>query len=242
MDIRSAELTKYAANSMLATKISFMNELSRLAEIVGADMSAVRQGIGSDARIGFHFIYPGIGYGGSCFPKDVNALVNTGREVGLKLSILEAVEDVNQLQRSLFVEKIKRHFNGNLQGKTFGVWGLAFKPETDDIREAPALDIISELVKSGAKVVAYDPIAIENTKEFFKGVAGVTFVDEQYRALEGADALLLVTEWKPFRSPDFPRMKSLLKQALIFDGRNQYEPATMKSMGFSYYCIGRAPV
>jgi UDPglucose 6-dehydrogenase len=242
MDIRSAELTKYAANSLLATKISFMNELARVAEVVGADMQAVRQGIGSDSRIGFQFIYPGIGYGGSCFPKDVNALVNTAREVGLNLSILEAVESVNQSQRPFFVDKINRHFQGNLKGRTFAMWGLAFKPETDDIREAPALDIIDSLLAAGATVVAFDPIAAANTKEHFKGCQGIRFVEEQYEALAGADALLLITEWKPFRSPDFTRMKSLLKSALIFDGRNQYEPATMKSLGFGYQCIGRAPV
>lgn len=242
MDIRSAELTKYAANSLLATKISFMNELSRVAEVVGADMQAVRQGIGSDTRIGFQFIYPGIGYGGSCFPKDVNALVNTAREVGLNLSILEAVESVNQSQRQFFVEKISRHFQGSMQGRKFAVWGLAFKPETDDIREAPALDIIDSLLAAGATVVAFDPIAAGNTREYFKGREGIRFVDEQYEALAAADALLLITEWKPFRSPDFPRMKALLKNALIFDGRNQYEPATMKALGFGYQCIGRAPV
>jgi UDPglucose 6-dehydrogenase len=242
MDIRSAELTKYAANSMLATKISFMNELSRVAEVVGADMQAVRQGIGSDARIGFHFIYPGIGYGGSCFPKDVNALVNTAREVGLNLSILEAVEAVNQSQRPFFVDKISRHFKGDLKGRTFAVWGLAFKPETDDIREAPALDIIDSLLNSGARVVAFDPIAAENTREHFKGREGIRFINDQYEGLAGADALLLITEWKPFRSPDFARMKTLLKNALIFDGRNQYEPAAMQALGFGYHCIGRAPV
>jgi UDPglucose 6-dehydrogenase len=242
MDIRSAELTKYAANSLLATKISFMNELSRVAEVVGADMQAVRQGIGSDARIGFHFIYPGIGYGGSCFPKDVNALVNTAREVKLNLSILEAVEAVNQSQRGFFFDKVSRHFKGDLKGKTFAVWGLAFKPETDDIREAPALDIIESLLEAGARVVAFDPIAAEHTKAHFKGKDGVRFVNDQYEALTGADALLLITEWKPFRSPDFPRMKSLLKTPLVFDGRNQYEPASMKALGFGYQCIGRAPV
>ena len=242
MDIRSAELTKYAANSMLATKISFMNELARVAEIVGADMAAVRQGIGTDVRIGFHFIYPGIGYGGSCFPKDVNALVNTARDAGTRLSILEAVEAVNQSQRTLFVEKIRHHFNGELAGKKFAVWGLAFKPETDDIREAPALDVIQSLLKAGATVVGYDPIATANVKEHFDGEQGVSFVDNQYDALSGADALLLITEWKPFRSPDFQRMKTLLKNPLIFDGRNQYDPATLKSLGFGYHCIGRAPV
>jgi len=242
MDIRSAELTKYAANSMLATKISFMNELARVAEAVGADMQAVRQGIGSDARIGFHFIYPGIGYGGSCFPKDVNALAKTAREAGVGLSILEAVESVNQSQRQFFVDKIRRYFKSDLKGRKFSIWGLAFKPETDDIREAPALDVIESLLEAGATVVGHDPVAAEHIKTHFKGRAGVTIADDQYEALSGADALLLLTEWKPFRSPDFPRMKSLLKNAVIFDGRNQYEPATMKSLGFGYQCIGRAPV
>lgn len=198
MDMLSAELTKYAANSMLATKISFMNELARVAELVGADMSAVRQGIGSDERIGFQFIYPGIGYGGSCFPKDVNALVNTARSVGSRLSILEAVEAVNQSQRRLFFEKVRRHFVGNLSGRKFAVWGVAFKPETDDIREAPALEVIDSLLKAGASVVAYDPVAADNARAHFSGRPGVTFADDQYAALEGADALLLITEWKPF--------------------------------------------
>jgi UDPglucose 6-dehydrogenase len=242
MDMLSAELTKYAANSMLATKISFMNELARVAELVGADMSAVRQGIGSDARIGFQFIYPGIGYGGSCFPKDVKALVNTARASGSRLSILEAVESVNQAQRRLFFEKIRRHFVGDVSGRKFAVWGLAFKPETDDIREAPAIDVIESLIKAGASVVAYDPIATANAKEYFSGNAGVTFANDQYEALAGADALLLITEWKPFRSPDFARIKALLKAPIVFDGRNQYEPADMKALGFSYQCIGRAAV
>lgn len=242
MDIRSAELTKYAANAMLATKISFINEISKLAEKLGADISAVRQGIGSDARIGFHFIYPGIGYGGSCFPKDVKALVSTGQENGIRLSILEAVEDVNQKQREFFIEKILRTFNNNLKGRSFAIWGLSFKPETDDIREAPALDIIRRLLKEGAVVKAYDPIASENVKAEFQGAANLNFSKSMYEAAEGADALLLLTEWKPFRSPDFVRMKGLMKQPLIIDGRNQYDPENMKQLGFKYQCIGRPSV
>lgn len=251
MDVRSSELTKYAANAMLATKISFMNEMSRVAEHVGADISAIRQGIGSDARIGFHFIYPGIGYGGSCFPKDVKALVRTGRENGLTLKVLEAVEEVNQNQRVFFVDKIKNHYGNNLRGKKFAVWGLSFKPETDDIREAPALNIIESLLKSGAQVQAFDPIAAKNTLEYFKAsypeflnvnANGSAFkiFDNQYDALKDADAMVLITEWKPFRSPDFDKMKALMKAPVIFDGRNQYDPVQLSALGFSYTCIGRS--
>jgi UDPglucose 6-dehydrogenase len=247
MDIRSAELTKYAANGMLATKISFMNEVARVAEKVGADISAVRQGIGSDARIGFHFIYPGIGYGGSCFPKDVKALVRTGRENGLEMQILEAVESVNQSQREFFTQKIERFFTSGLKGKKFAVWGLSFKPETDDIREAPALDIIEHLVQAGATVAAFDPIAIENTKNYLQQqkphtLTSVHFSDNQYEVLKQADALLLITEWKPFRSPDFAKMKSLMKAAVIFDGRNQYDPEQLRTNGYHYISIGRPDV
>jgi UDPglucose 6-dehydrogenase len=252
MDIRSAELTKYAANSMLATKISFMNELSRVAEKVGADMSAIRQGIGSDSRIGLHFIYPGVGYGGSCFPKDVKALTKTAREAGLNLSILEAVEGVNKSQRQFFVEKIRQYFKAELKGRKFAVWGLSFKPETDDIREAPALDVITALLQAGASVAAHDPIAVANTQEYFKTQVGksiskeqfaaLSFSEDQYSVLGAADALILMTEWKPFRSPDFAKMKGLMKAPVIFDGRNQYEPANMKSLDFRYQSIGRASV
>jgi UDPglucose 6-dehydrogenase len=244
MDIKSAELTKYAANAMLATKISFMNEIARVAEKVGADISAVRQGIGSDARIGFHFIYPGIGYGGSCFPKDVKALVRTARENGIPLEILESVEAVNQSQRKYFVDKISAHFQNNLKGKKFAMWGLSFKPETDDIREAPAIDIIEALVAAGAEVVAFDPIASENMIHHFKLdhpeiLKHFKTMDDQYEVLANADALLLITEWKPFRSPDFGKIKQLLKSPVIFDGRNQYDPEQMKISGFTYSCVGR---
>lgn len=243
MDIRSAELTKYAANAMLATKISFMNEMSRLAEKVGADISAVRQGMGSDSRIGFHFIYPGIGYGGSCFPKDVQALVRMGEENKSNLAILEAVEQVNKEQRQFFVDKIKNYFNGSLSGRKFAIWGLSFKPETDDIREAPALDVIERLVQEGATVCAYDPIASENIKNYFADDARVreklSVVNDQYTTLHDADAMLLLTEWKPFRSPDYAKMKSLMKNPAVFDGRNQYDPHLLKQHGFYYECIGR---
>lgn len=245
MDIRSSELTKYAANAMLATKISFINEISRLAEKVGADISAVRQGIGSDARIGFHFIYPGIGYGGSCFPKDVQALVRTGHENGSHLQILEAVEKVNKSQREFFVHKIKTHYKNNLSGLRFAVWGLSFKPETDDIREAPALDIIDALLAAGAHVVAHDPIAIPHVRAHYEKSQphmlneALQFSGNQYEALKQTDALLLLTEWKPFRSPDFEKMRTLMKAPVIFDGRNQYDPPQMTSLGFTYQSIGR---
>lgn len=247
MDIRSAELTKYAANAMLATKISFMNEISRIAEKVGADVSAIRQGIGSDSRIGFHFIYPGIGYGGSCFPKDVKALVRTGRENNVPMQILEAVEDVNKSQREIFVSKILKHYQNNLKGKKFAIWGLSFKPETDDIREAPAIDIIESLVSAGAEVLAYDPVAAENMLEHFKQnnpkiLPMFKVLDDQYEVLAGTDALLLVTEWKPFRSPDFTKIKAALKTPVIFDGRNQYDPEQMRTLGIKYSCIGRPSV
>ncbi len=242
MDIHSAELTKYAANAMLATKISFMNEISRVAEKVGADISAVRQGIGSDARIGFHFTYPGVGYGGSCFPKDVKALIQIGRDAGLKLEILDAVESVNQSQRGFFFEKIEAHFGKNLSGRHFAIWGLSFKPETDDVREAPALDIIELLLKAGATVTGHDPIANDHVREHFKNRREFQAENDQYATLKGADALILLTEWKPFRSPDFGKMKTLLKSPLIFDGRNQYEPEQMKELNFKYYSVGRKSV
>ncbi len=250
MDIRSAELTKYAANAMLATKISFMNEIAQVAEKVGADVTAVRNGIGSDARIGYHFTYPGIGYGGSCFPKDVKALRQTARENGLNVELLNAVENVNKSQRERFIKKIENHYAGaksktsTLAGRKFAVWGLSFKPETDDIREAPSLDIIGHLLRSGAHVAAFDPIAGENAREYFEKHEGskLEICTDQYTPLEQADALLLLTEWKPFRSPDFERMKSLLKQPVIFDGRNQYDLAQMRELGFRYFCVGRPPV
>ncbi|HSV98341.1 MAG TPA: UDP-glucose/GDP-mannose dehydrogenase family protein [Spirochaetota bacterium] len=238
MGVRSAELTKYAANAMLATRISFMNELSRLCEISGADIESIRQGIGSDTRIGMSFLYAGLGYGGSCFPKDVKALIRTSKEFGLDARVLMAVEEINREQRLLFADKIRQYFNGDIKGKTFAVWGLSFKPQTDDMREAPAIDIIGELRKSGAKFRAHDPVAMELAKSII-GEKGVEYMTNYYDALEGADALLLLTEWNQFRRPDYVRMKSLLKQPLIFDGRNQYDPAKMKELGFTYYCIGR---
>jgi len=238
MGVRSAELTKYAANAMLATRISFMNELSRLCEISGADIESIRQGIGSDTRIGMPFLYAGLGYGGSCFPKDVKALIQTSKEFGLESKVLKAVEEINHEQRFRFADNVKKHFGGDVKGKTFAVWGLSFKPQTDDMREAPAIDIISVLRDAGARFRAHDPVAMEVAKSII-GDKSVTYVSNYYDALEGADALLLLTEWNQFRRPDYERMKSLLKQPLIFDGRNQYDPAKMKEIGFTYYCIGR---
>jgi UDPglucose 6-dehydrogenase len=238
MDIVSAEMTKYAANSMLATRISFMNELSKLCEIVGADIEQVRRGIGSDSRIGKAFLYAGIGYGGSCFPKDVKALIYTSKEYGVEPRLLTAVEDVNYDQRMHFVKRIIKTFGENLSGKTFAVWGLAFKPNTDDMREAPSITIINELRKRGAKFRAYDPVAYETAKNVI-GDDSVEYFKDYYEALAGCDALLLLTEWHHFRTPDFDRMKSLLKEPVIFDGRNQYDPARMKERGFKYICVGR---
>lgn len=239
MDLKSSELCKYASNAMLATKISFMNELSRIAENVGADVIRVRQGMGADKRIGYEFTHAGLGYGGSCFPKDVKALVSTAKQVGLQPVLLEAVEEVNRTQRLRFIDKIKNHFSGNLTGKKIAVWGLSFKPETDDIREAPALDLIEEFLDAGAEVSGYDPIAAKNTLAHFKGRPGFSTVEHMYDALQDADALVLCTEWKPFRAPDFNKIKSLLKTPVIFDGRNQYEPHMMREMGIKYVCIGR---
>jgi UDPglucose 6-dehydrogenase len=238
MDIPSAEISKYAANAMLATRISFMNELSHLCEIAGADIESVRRGIGSDSRIGTAFLYAGIGYGGSCFPKDVKALIYTLKDYGFDAKILSAVEEVNKEQRSLFVNKVVSHLGENLNGKTFAVWGLAFKPQTDDMREAPAIDIITELRKRGASFKAYDPIAVENAQSII-GNERIEYVKNNYDTLEGADALLLLTEWHHFRKPDFDKIKSLMKSPVIFDGRNQYVPAKMKELGFTYFSIGR---
>ncbi len=239
MDLRSAELCKYASNAMLATKISFMNELSRISEKLGADISNVRLGMGADKRIGYQFTHPGLGYGGSCFPKDVKALVSSAKNLGLKAELLTAVESVNQSQRKWFYEKLTKHFNGDVAGKKFAIWGLSFKPDTDDIREAPALDIAKWLMEAGANVVGYDPIALNNVKQEFSGFDKFTGETDAYKALDGADAMILCTEWKPFRAPDFEKMKSLLKSPVIFDGRNQYEPEELKALGFTYYCIGR---
>jgi UDPglucose 6-dehydrogenase len=240
MGTRSAEMTKYAANAMLATKISFMNELSRLCEAIGADIAEIRNGIGSDSRIGYQFIYPGVGYGGSCFPKDVRALIQMYRQNGMEARIPEAVEAINNRQKQVLVDKVRNHFEGKLNGLVFAVWGLAFKPRTDDMREAPSRVIINALLESGAKIQAYDPVAIDEAKRVFGGREGLSYSRDQYEALNGADALLLITEWPQFRHPDFEKVKKALKQPLIFDGRNQYEPAQMKELGFIYHSIGRA--
>lgn len=236
MDIPSAEMTKYAANAMLATKISFMNDIANLCEIMGADVNWVRKGIGSDPRIGNKFIYPGVGYGGSCFPKDVKALIRTARENGHEMRILEAVEDVNDDQKMVMSTKIVRHFGEDLTGKTFAIWGLSFKPKTDDMREAPSVVIINELLKRGAKVRAYDPVAIEEAKHQLHDT--ITYAKDQYDALLDADALLLITEWPEFRLPNFDVVKKLLKGHVVFDGRNQYDRHELREMGFTYYGIG----
>ncbi|MBW6515213.1 MAG: UDP-glucose/GDP-mannose dehydrogenase family protein [Candidatus Cloacimonetes bacterium] len=239
MSIRSAEMTKYAANAMLATKISFMNEIARLCELTGADIAEVRHGIGSDTRIGYKFIYPGVGYGGSCFPKDVKALINMGKQQQLDLQILQAVEDVNERQKRVLAKKVKKHFGENLSGKTFAIWGLAFKPQTDDMREAPSIVIINMLLDAGATIRAYDPVALEEAKKVFHEREGISFFADEYQVLDGADALLLITEWHQFRYPDFEKIKKLLKNPVIFDGRNQYNHQKMKEMGFIHYSIGR---
>ncbi len=239
MDLRSAELTKYAANAMLATKISFMNELANLAERFGADIERVRVGIGSDPRIGYHFIYPGLGYGGSCFPKDVQALARSARGVGYEPRLLDSVEAVNKSQKQVLFAKISKHFGGNLKGKTFAVWGLAFKPGTDDMREAPSRVLLEQLWAAGAKVRAYDPAAMNETRRIYGERADLVFCTRARETLEGADALAIVTEWKEFRSPDFDNLKKQLKTPVIFDGRNLYDPVMMKKLGFSYYAIGR---
>jgi UDPglucose 6-dehydrogenase len=239
-NLRSAELIKYAANAMLATRISFMNELANLAEIVGADIEMVRQGIGSDPRIGYHFLYPGCGYGGSCFPKDVKALIKTAKDVaGFDLKLLKAVEEVNDLQKYILPKKIKKEFGDNLKGKHFALWGLAFKPNTDDMREASSRVLIGELIKAGATITAYDPVAMDEGKRIFKDEKSLSFVDTQDEALKNADALIIVTEWTEFRSPDFTLIKSSLKTPMIFDGRNLYDPKAVRALGFNYYPIGR---
>ena len=240
MDVRSAEMTKYAANAMLATKISFMNEIANICERVGADANMVRIGIGSDERIGYSFIYPGCGYGGSCFPKDVKALKKIAEEHHYTAKVISAVEEVNDAQKFVIAEKIVKRFGEDLTGKTFGLWGLAFKPGTDDMREAPSIYVVKELVKRGAKVKAYDPKAIEEAKEFYlKDVKGVEYTDSKYKVLENADALILLTEWKEFRSPDFEEIKTHLKSPVIFDGRNQYNIFKLEEKGFEYYQIGK---
>ena len=239
MDIASAEMTKYTANAMLATKISFMNEISNICEKVGADINKVRRGIGSDKRIGYSFIYAGCGYGGSCFPKDVQALIKTSEQYGHTPSILQAVEDVNARQKLVIPNKIVSRFGEDLTGLTFAVWGLAFKPDTDDMREAASITIIKELTGRGAKVVAYDPKAIKEAEGcYLKGNTNVTYVTSKYTALNDADALILVTEWKEFRSPDMEEIEKRLKNPIIFDGRNQYDRKELKKLGFEYYQIG----
>jgi UDPglucose 6-dehydrogenase len=236
MDIPSAEMTKYAANAMLATKISFMNDVANLCELVGADVNQVRKGIGSDARIGNRFIYPGIGYGGSCFPKDVKALIKIGMSNNYSMRILQAVEDVNENQKSRLLDKIMDHFS-NIEGKTFAIWGLSFKPQTDDMREAPSLVIIEKLLKSKAKVVAYDPVAMNEARHILGNT--ISFAKDPYDALLDADALIIATEWPEFRMPNYKVMERLIKNKLIFDGRNIFEPSEMKDMGYTYYSIGR---
>jgi UDPglucose 6-dehydrogenase len=240
MDIRSAEMTKYAANAMLATKISFMNEIANICEKVGADANQVRLGIGSDQRIGYSFIYPGAGYGGSCFPKDVKALTKIAKENGYTAELITAVEQVNDAQKLVIAQKIVKRFGENLTGLTFGIWGLAFKPGTDDMREAPSIYVIKELVKRGAKIKAYDPKAVNEAKEhYLKGVQNITYADSKYDVLKDSDALVLLTEWKEFRSPDFDKIKSLLKSPIIFDGRNQYIVYDLENKGLEYYRIGK---
>ncbi|WP_024560939.1 UDP-glucose dehydrogenase family protein [Franconibacter pulveris 601] len=239
MDIRSAELTKYAANCMLATKISFMNEISNLAERLGADIEKVRQGIGSDSRIGYHFIYPGCGYGGSCFPKDVQALIRTSEQIGYVPRLLKAVEDVNQDQKQKLPEFIRRHFGEDLSGKTFALWGLSFKPNTDDMREASSRVLMEELWKRGATVQAYDPEAMDETQRIYGHRDDLRLMGTKEAALHGADALVICTEWQAFRAPDFDIIKNSLKQPVIFDGRNLYDPGRLSKRGFVYYAIGR---
>ncbi|OGB28543.1 MAG: UDP-glucose 6-dehydrogenase [Burkholderiales bacterium RIFCSPLOWO2_12_FULL_61_40] len=242
MDARSAELTKYAANAMLATRISFMNELANLAETLGADIESVRQGIGSDPRIGYHFLYPGCGYGGSCFPKDVKALIKTAADHGHELKVLSAVENANALQKHILSQKVKARFGNDLAGRHFAIWGLAFKPNTDDMREAPSVEVIDDLLGAGATVTAYDPVAMQETQHLYANEPRITLADSPVAALDSvqpADALLIVTEWKVFRSPNFEEIKAKLKMPVIFDGRNLYEPEQMHQYGFEYYPVGR---
>ncbi|MBK1727423.1 UDP-glucose dehydrogenase family protein [Halorhodospira neutriphila] len=239
MDIRSAELTKYASNAMLATKISFMNELSNMAERLGADVEQIRLGMGSDPRIGYHFIYPGCGYGGSCFPKDVQALTRTGHDYGYRPELLEAVESVNRRQKQVLAERIREHFGGDLGGRTFALWGLAFKPNTDDMREAPSRVIMEALWEAGAAVQAYDPEAMDEAERIYGRRDDLQLCDNLYDAVEDADALVVCTEWQVFRSPDFERIRDALRYPVVFDGRNVYPPAMMEALGFTYYGMGR---
>lgn len=240
MDVKSAEMSKYAANSFLATKISFINELANICEQAGADIEQVRTGMSSDKRIGGQFLFPGLGYGGSCFPKDVKALIKIAQDTGVPSKILEAADDINKRQREIFIDKIFRHFDGNLRGKTFALWGLAFKPRTNDMREAPAITIIQRLLEAGASVTAYDPKAMGEAKTIIGD--SVQYAQNSYEALSNADALILATEWNEFRRPDFEKMKNLLKNPVIFDGRNQYEPERMRQRGFEYISTGKQPL
>ncbi|MGR2740872.1 UDP-glucose dehydrogenase family protein [Billgrantia sp. Q4P2] len=239
MDVRSAELTKYAANCMLATKISFMNEMANLAERLGADIEMVRQGIGSDPRIGYHFIYPGVGYGGSCFPKDVQALIRTAGDIDFDAKVLKAVEARNEEQKTTLFQKLHKHYQGNLEGKTFAIWGLAFKPNTDDMREAPSRVLMEALWQAGAKVQAYDPEAMEEAQRIYGSRDDLTLCGTKEATLRGADALVIVTEWQSFRAPDFEMIKQQLSAPVIFDGRNMFEPKRMAVKGFTYYSVGR---
>jgi UDPglucose 6-dehydrogenase len=240
MDPKSAEMTKYACNAMLALRISFINDIANLCEVVGAEINHVRRGLGTDRRIGSSFLFPGVGYGGSCFPKDVQALIHTAAENGLKFNLLQAAEDVNTHQKRHLVERVKEHFGSDLKGRTFAVWGLAFKPRTDDMREAPSLVVVEELLKAGATVRAHDPEALENARRIFGD--RISYHKANYEALSGADALIILTEWNEFRHPNFQRIRSMLKQPVIFDGRNLYEPDLIKALEFKYYSIGRRPV
>jgi len=239
MDVKSAELTKYAANAMLATRISFMNELANLAEKLGADIELVRKGIGSDPRIGFHFLYPGVGYGGSCFPKDVQALIRTAQDTGQALQVLQAVEAANEAQKGVLAQKITKRLGKDLGGLTFALWGLAFKPNTDDMREAPSLVLIAELLARGASIRAYDPVATHEARRILGEDSRISYASTPMEALDGADVLAIVTEWKEFRSPDFAAIKAKLKTPVIFDGRNLYDPATPRKAGLEYFAIGR---
>ncbi|WP_318720730.1 UDP-glucose/GDP-mannose dehydrogenase family protein [Treponema sp.] len=243
-DIKSAEITKYAANAMLATRISFMNEIAKLCDKVGGDVRAVRQGIGTDSRIGMSFLHASCGYGGSCFPKDVKELISVGKRNGIEMRIATAVEDVNNEQKHILPERIIQKYGQDLKEKTFALWGLAFKPETDDMREAPAITVVTELTKRGAKIKAYDPQAYEMAKHYLADISSdaISYEPDMWTALNGADALILVTEWKQFRSPDFAKIKALLKEPVIFDGRNQYDPKAMKAEGIELHCIGRGLV
>ncbi|MFZ2627968.1 MAG: nucleotide sugar dehydrogenase, partial [Rugosibacter sp.] len=239
MDAHSAELTKYAANAMLATRISFMNELANLAEKLGADIELVRKGIGSDPRIGFDFLYPGVGYGGSCFPKDVQALIRTAQESGQQLHVLQAVEQANDAQKTVLAKKITQRLGTDLTGKTIALWGLAFKPNTDDMREAPSLVLIADLLACGASICAYDPVAIKEAQRILGSEPRIRYAATPLAALDGADVLAIVTEWKEFRSPDFAAIKEKLKTPVVFDGRNLYEPAMPRKAGLEYFAIGR---